>query len=179
MFAVIWAQVKANALLSHGILFFLFASALSGFVTALFSNTPSNAFDGNMLINLLIMLYTLGVVVAYLLYDKPKTSKVTALVTLPMLLFFGVYYIVFGFTSTLLVFLIVLVSLLLGSKVVALAYAMYAIIGHVFLRLYIIMELFRNNGNQSVNNWFIMVLFTVALVFLGMDFVKSIKSNEA
>src|SRR5690554_3792038 len=59
MFAIIWAQLKSNALLSHGILLYLFSSALSAFIGTLFSNTPSNAFDTSILLNLVVMLYTL------------------------------------------------------------------------------------------------------------------------
>ena len=40
---------------------------LVDFLGDLFSNNPSDAFNGNQIVNVLIMLYTLGVVVAYLL----------------------------------------------------------------------------------------------------------------
>lgn len=179
MFAVIWAQSKSNALLSHGILFFLFASSLSGFLGDLFSNNPSDAFNGNQIVNVLIMLYTLGVVVAYLLYDRPKPAKVNELITLPMIIFFAAYYVVFGFSSTLLVFLIVLVAFLLGSGTVGIAYAMYAITSSIFLRLNIIFTSFSNNLDQSVNVWFTTMLLIAAFVFLIMSLVKKIQANEA
>jgi len=133
LFVIIWSQLKSKALLSHGILLYLFASALSGFISALFSNTPSSAFDGSTFINLLIMLYTLGVVAAYLLYDRPKTASLNTLVSLPLLVFAIVYYLRVGFNSTLLVMLVVTLALLLGSKVAALGYAMYVTISPLFL----------------------------------------------
>src|SRR5690554_5531602 len=142
LFVIIWSQLKSKALLSHGILLYLFASALSGFISALFSNTPSSAFDGSTFINLLIMLYTLGVVAAYLLYDRPKTASLNTLVSLPLLVFAIVYYLRVGFNSTLLVMLVVTFALLLVIKFVAFVFVIYLIISPLFLALLTIFQVF-------------------------------------
>ncbi len=178
MFAIVWSQIKSKALLSHGILFFLFASSLTGFIGALFSNTPSSAFSGETLVNVLIMFYTLGVVAAYILYDKPKPAKLIGLTTLPMLIFFGAYYLLAGFSGLLLALLIILVALLLGSKVVALTYPMYLLIGAIFSRMYLIFEAFSNNLDQQINIWFMFVILTASFVLLTMELLKAVQSNE-
>lgn len=178
LFVIIWSQLKSKALLSHGILLYLFASALSGFISALFSNTPSSAFDGTTFVNLLVMLYTLGVVAAYLLYDRPKTASLNTLVSLPLLVFAIVYYLRTGFNSTLLVMLVVTIALLLGSKIAALGYAMYVTISPLFLALHTIVQAFSNNTGQSFNVWFNLVTLAFAFVFLALEFFKSIQRNE-
>lgn len=179
VFAVIWAQMKSNVLLSHSILFYLFASALSVFLSNLFSNSPSDAFDGSGLINLIVMAYTFGVIVAYVLYDRPKTSKLDALMTLPFIIFFGLYYIAAGFNASIMVLLVVLVALLLGSKVVALAYPMYILVGIVFSSLHFIFQALTNNGSQDFNIWVTMIVSVVSLVFLSLEFVKTVQSNKS
>ncbi len=178
VFAIIWAQMKSKVLLSHGILFFLYASALSVFLNRLFSNSPSDAFDGNGLINLIIMAYTLAVVAAYMLYDRPKTGKLNALMTLPFLIFFGLYYVASGFNNSLMTLLVVIIALLLGSKVVALAYPIHILVGFVFSALYFIFEALNNNTTQDINTWITLIVSVVSLVFLSLEFIKSIQSNE-
>ncbi len=179
VFAVIWAQIKSKVLLSHGILFYFFASALSVFVSNLFSNSPTDAFNGRGLIDLVIMAYTLGVVSAYILYDRPKTSKLNALMTLPFLIFFGLYYLVVGFYSSLMVFLIVIVALILGSKVVALSYPMYVLIGMIFSALHFIFQAFSNNSAQNLNHWLVMITSIISFILLTLEFLKAVKSNKS
>lgn len=179
MFAVVWAQLKSNALLSHGILFFLFASAISGFLSQLFSNTPANAFELDSILDVVIMLYTLGVVAAFVLYDKPKPAKLSALATLPFLVYLGAHYLYAGFGVTLLSLLVVVIALLLGSKVVALAYAIFSITTPLFSNLHLIFQAFSNDTPQVVNYWFGFAVLTVAFVFLILEFVKSIKLDQA
>lgn len=177
-FAVIWAQAKSKVLLAHGILLYLFVSALSIFVNRLFSNTPSNAFDGEVILNLLVMLYAFAVVLASLLYDRPKAAPLKSLTTLSLLIFFAVSYFANGFTGTLFAFLIVLVALLLGSKVVALAYAISTLLLPVFARVESVIQAFNNNLDQQFNTWFLTAAMIVSLVFLSMDFIKAIQTNE-
>jgi len=179
VFAVIWAQMKSKVLLSHSILFYLFASALSVFLSNLFSNTPTDAFDGSGLINLLIMAYALGVVAAYVLYDRPKTSKLDALLTIPFIIFFALYYVSAGFSASIMVLLIVIIALLLGSKVVALAYPMYILVGFIFSSLHFIFQAMTNNGSQDFNIWITMIVSIVSLVFLTLEFLKTIQSNKS
>lgn len=178
VFAIIWAQMKSKVLLSHGILFYLYASALSVFLNSLFSNSPSDAFEGTGLIDLIIMAYTLAVVAAFILYDRPKTGKLNGLMTIPFLIFFGLYYVVAGFNNSLMALLVVIVALLLGSKVVALAYPIYILVGIVFSALYFIFEALTNNGTQDFNIWIVMIASIVSLVFLSLEFIKAIQSNE-
>lgn len=179
VFAIIWAQMKSKILLSHGILFYLFASALSVFLTNLFSNSPTDAFEGTGLIDLVIMAYTLAVVAAYILYSRPKTHKLNALMTIPFLIFFGLYYVVTGFNNSLMALLVVIVALLLGSKVVALAYPIHILLGIVFSALHFIFEAFNNNGAQDFNMWVVMIASIVSLVFLSLELKKAVESNAS
>ncbi|WP_025724706.1 hypothetical protein [Acholeplasma granularum] len=178
-FSIIWAQLKNKILLSHGIMFFIYASALQQFISNLFSNNPTNAFDGNSLFGLISMAYFLLVSIAVILYEQPKPAKLNILGSLSILAYLVVSYILFGFNSTLITFLIILGALLLGSKVVAISYALSTLILPVFSHLNQIFNNFSNNSNQVFNHWFVALIGIAVIVFLSIDLFKLVDHNEA
>lgn len=177
-FAIIWALMKNKILLSHGVLFYIYSSALSVFITSLFSNSPFSAFSLFNIVSLLAMLYALAVVVAEILYSKPVFAKMDLKSLLPLLLFLIVYYLNVGFSSTLVIGLILLGAVLLGSKIVALLVAASYLIFPIFNGVDTIITLMDNNLPQQVNLIFTLLTYVAALVFIVVDLVRSLSKNE-
>ncbi len=177
-FAIIWAQMKDKVLLSHGILFFIYSSALAVFVTTLFSNSPVNAFDGYNIISLFAMVYALAVAVGEFMVSKPQPAKVNFKSLFALLLFIGAYYFLYGFTDTFVVGLVVLGAVLLGSKIVALLFAAGYLIGPMFSSLDMIIFNLTNNFPFQVSLFFILAITLAALVFIVLDLIQSFTKNE-
>ena len=124
------------------------------------------------------MLYALAVVVAEILYSKPVFAKMDLKSLLPLLLFLIVYYLNIGFSSTLVIGLILLGAVLLGSKIVALLVAASYLIFPIFNGVDTIITLMDNNLPQQVNLIFTLLTYVAALVFIVLDLVRSLSKNE-
>ncbi len=173
-FAIIWAQYKERVLLSHALLFLIFANGLSAFLSGVLTLQFDQALEVNTLVNLVAMLYVFAVVVAELMFSKPQSAKVEYKDLMSIGLFALAVYIHVGFTGALLALLPVFVALFLGSKVVAFLYAIASLVGSVFWQLNWVM-----NTPDEFSHYVYLALFTAALVFVVLDLLKAFQNNEA
>lgn len=175
-FTIFWAQYKGKPLISHFILFSLYMGALSTFVNSLFSNSPLNAFTPETLVNLLAMLYTLFVSIAFVLYEKPKPTKLSFMESLPLIAFIVVCYITFGPSTAIIYSLIVLLILFVGTKIIALLYALSNLIVPVFS---LINNLVNNASGFTLNGWFHALLIICVAAYLTYELVLSFKKGQS
>lgn len=173
-FAIIWAQYKERVLLSHALLFLVFANGLSTFLSGVLTLNFDQVLNVNTLVNLVGLLYVFAVVVAELMFSKPKPAAIAYKDLLSIGLFALAVYIHVGFTGALLALLPVFVALFLGSKVVAFLYATASLIGSVFGQLNWILT-----TPEEFSHYVYFALFAVALVFVVLDLLKAFKNNEA
>lgn len=175
-FTIFWAQYKGKPLISHFILFTLYIGALSAFINSLFSSSPINAFTPETIVNLLAMLYTLFVSVSFVLYEKPKPTKLSFKDSLPLLAFVLVCYLAFGYTTTIIYSLVLLLILFFGTKIIALLYALSNL---VFPIINLIDDLTTNISGITLNEWFHALLIVGVTAYLSYELVLSFKKGQS
>ena len=171
-FALFWAQYKGKVLLSHLLMFLLFADALRTILVPLFS-AAFGSITLTMIIGLLIMLYALGVVVAEFVEGKQQAAKLQYRDLLSIILFAAAVYLSVGWSAALLGLIPVLIALLLGSKVVGLVYAAATLVTYAFVYVDTLMAAF------VFTTLLLLLVCVAALVFLVLDLVKALQKNEA
>jgi len=183
VFAVLFLDYKGQTLSAHIIMFIMvFGDAVGTFFRSIFSYNFGLAdftatFDWQLFVGFIICVYLMLMIASYIITNDYKVSSLKTALTFPLLLLVVYLYFRYGLTTAIISVLPILIALLSGVHLAALALMLCQVIQ---TPIDIIDRIFTENGFKftSVTYW----LFSLAALYMIYLFVmaglKMVKKTE-
>jgi uncharacterized membrane protein YuzA (DUF378 family) len=183
VFAVLLLDFKGHTLEAHIILLIMvFGDALGTFFRAIFSynfglKDWTATFDWQLFVGLIICVYLMLYVASYILTKDYKVSTLKSSLTFPLLLLVAYLYLRYGFTTAIISAIPILIALMSGVHLAALALMLCQVIQTPFAIIDLILA---TNGLKftSITYWLVSLaaLYLIYLfVVYGLKLIKKTK----
>jgi len=183
IFAVLLLDFKGHTLAAHIILLIMvFADALGTFFRSIFSynfgmKDFTATFNWQLFVGLIICVYLMLYVASYILTRDYKVESIKSSLTFPLLLLVAYLYLGYGFTTAIISTIPILIALMSGVHLAALALMLCQVIQTPFV---IIDLIFTTNGLKftSITYWLVSLAALYLIYLFVMYGLKLLKKKE-